>query len=40
MAGKTLFNIDEEQDKVSWDLAADELWLGWICLVQEPDMSG
>jgi hypothetical protein len=36
MSEKPLWN----PDKASWDLATEELELGQICPVQEPDMSG
>jgi hypothetical protein len=39
MFGKTLWNPDKGPDEVTWDLAAQDLGLGWTCLVQEPDMS-
>jgi hypothetical protein len=29
----TLWNPDKELDKVGWDLAIEELWLGRTCLV-------
>jgi hypothetical protein len=32
MAGKTLWNMDKESDKVDWDLAANDLGLGQTCL--------
>jgi hypothetical protein len=35
MSRKLLWNLD----KVGWDLATDELGLGWTCPVQEMDMS-
>jgi hypothetical protein len=40
MSGITLWNMDKEPDKAGWDLAAEELRLGWTCPVQEPNMSG
>jgi hypothetical protein len=40
MSWITLWNLDKGSDKVGWDLAAEELRLGWTCSVQEPDMSG
>jgi hypothetical protein len=36
---KTLWCPDKELEKVGWDLAAKELGLGRICLVQELGMS-
>jgi hypothetical protein len=39
MSRITLWNSDNELDKAGWDLAAEELRLGWTCPVQEPDMS-
>jgi hypothetical protein len=35
MSEKTLWN----PDKVNWDLATEDLGLGRICPVQEPNMS-
>jgi hypothetical protein len=31
MPGKTLWNLDKEPEKVSWDLATEELKLGRTC---------
>jgi hypothetical protein len=39
MFGKSLRNPDKEPDKVSWDIALEELMLGQTCSVQEPDIS-
>jgi hypothetical protein len=40
MSGKPLWNTVSKTDKSSWDLATEELGLGWTCLVQKRDMSG
>jgi hypothetical protein len=38
MSGKLLCNPNKVPDKARWDLAAEELGLGWICSVQESNM--
>jgi hypothetical protein len=40
MSGITLWNPVKEPDKVGGDIGTEDLGLGWICLVQELDMSG
>jgi hypothetical protein len=40
MFGITLWNPDKKMDKVAWDLATEELGLGWTCPIQELDMFG
>jgi hypothetical protein len=40
MFAKPLWNLDKMPNKVGWDLATEELGLGWICPIQEPDMFG
>jgi hypothetical protein len=39
MFEKPIWNLVSKPDKSGWDIAAEELGLGWICPIQEPDMS-